>query len=291
VAVGVGGLALTLREARAADLPGLTALLRRHEQTSMFPLSNLDEGGLDGPGPHGMSVWLAENGQGMVGVTRAGMVLPQWPNGAYWTTLRPALAGRDLVGVLGPADQVRSLIAALGLRNAPRRHDADEPGFALDLAALTVPPGDGDRLSLPDAAPLDLLVRWRAAYLVELFATPTDEAERTALADAARWQEQGSHRVLWRDGQPVAICGFNATLPDVVQIGGVYVPPPLRTRGLARRAVALLLAEARAQGVGRAVLFAASDAAARAYRAIGFQPAGRMGLVLFDGSQRVPEWD
>jgi RimJ/RimL family protein N-acetyltransferase len=281
---------MTLRPADAANLPGLTALLRRHEQTSMFPLSNLHEGGLDGPGPHGMAVWLAGTGEGMVGVTRAGMVLPQWPGAADWRALRPALAGRDLAGVLGPAGQVRPLISALGLQTAPRRHDADEPGFVLDLSALAVPPTDGDQLSLPDAAPLDLLAQWRAAYLAEVFATPPEEAARTALADAVRWQEQGSHRVLWRDAQPVAICGFNATPPDVVQVGGVYVPPDLRNRGLARRAVALLLAEARAQGVLRAVLFAASDAAARAYRAIGFQPADPMGLVLFDGQQRVPEW-
>jgi GNAT superfamily N-acetyltransferase len=282
---------MTLRRAGAPDVPGLTALLRRHEQTSMFPLSNLDAGGLDGPGPHGMAVWLAGNGHGMVGVTRAGMVLPQWPDAADWPTLRPALSGRDLAGVLGPADQVRPLIAALGLRDAPRRHDADEPGFVLQLAALVVPPGDGDLLTPPDAAPLDLLALWRSAYLAEVFATPADEAARTGRADAARWQAEGSHRVLWQDGQPVAICGFNATLPDVVQVGGVYVPPPLRNRGLARRAVALLLGEARARGVSRAVLFAASDAAARAYRAIGFSPAGRMGLVLFGGVQQVSAWD
>jgi len=32
------------------------------------------------------------------------------------------------------------------------------------------------------------------------------------------------------------------------------------------------------------VLFAASPAAERAYVALGFQAAGRMGLVLFDGA-------
>jgi predicted GNAT family acetyltransferase len=54
----------------------------------------------------------------------------------------------------------------------------------------------------------------------------------------------------------------------------------LRNRGYARQAVALHLAEARASGVRRAVLFAASEPAERAYRALGFQPAGRMSIVL-----------
>jgi GNAT superfamily N-acetyltransferase len=199
------------------------------------------------------------------------------------------LAGRALTGVLGPSAQVRTLIAGLGLGAAPRRHDADEPGFTLPLDRLEMPPGDG-RLASPASAPLALLAGWRAAYLADLFATPAGEAARIGAADAARWQAEASHRVLWQDGRPVAVCGFNATLPDVVQVGGVYVPPDLRGQGLARLAVALLLAEARAAGVTRAVLFAASAAAARAYRAIGFRPGAPMALVLFDGPQEVPAW-
>jgi predicted GNAT family acetyltransferase len=60
-------------------------------------------------------------------------------------------------------------------------------------------------------------------------------------------------------------------LPDVVQVGGVYTPPALRGKGHARLALALHLAEARGKGVGRAILYAFSEPAARAYRAIGFQ--------------------
>jgi predicted GNAT family acetyltransferase len=55
----------------------------------------------------------------------------------------------------------------------------------------------------------------------------------------------------------------------------------LRNRGHARTAVALHLAEARAAGATRAVLFAATSAAVRAYLAIGFQPAADFSLVLF----------
>lgn len=53
------------------------------------------------------------------------------------------------------------------------------------------------------------------------------------------------------------------------------------------RAVALHLAEARASGVARAVLFAASDAAACAYRAIGFQPAEPFTLFLLATPARI----
>ena len=68
----------------------------------------------------------------------------------------------------------------------------------------------------------------------------------------------------------------------------VYTPPALRGRGHAKAAVALHLAEARDAGVGRAVLFAASEAAARAYLGIGFQPSLEFALVLLTDPATVP---
>ncbi len=64
-------------------------------------------------------------------------------------------------------------------------------------------------------------------------------------------------------------------------------PPELRGRGYARAAVALHLAEARDAGVPRAILFAANEAAARAYRAIGFRPGGYMRMMLFREGTRI----
>ena len=81
--------------------------------------------------------------------------------------------------------------------------------------------------------------------------------------------------------------GLNAELPEAVQVGGVYTPPGMRGRGYARAAVALHLDQARRTGIPRAVLFAASDAAARAYTAIGFRPAGRMAMILFAPGTRI----
>nr|WP_302478065.1 GNAT family N-acetyltransferase [Ruegeria atlantica] len=108
-----------------------------------------------------------------------------------------------------------------------------------------------------------------------------ERAHEQAKTDIAAYIERDSHRALLMDGQPVAMTGFNARLPEVVQIGGVYTPPGLRGSGYARLAVALHLQEAHRNGAARAVLFAASDAAARAYIAIGFRPAGHYSLILF----------
>ena len=87
---------------------------------------------------------------------------------------------------------------------------------------------------------------------------------------------------MFEGGAPVAKTGFNAVLPDMVQVGAVYTPPDLRGRGYARRAVALHLAQARDLGVQRAILFSANAAASRAYEAIGFQRVGAYRVALFD---------
>lgn len=265
-----------------ADLPDVLAFLRAHEAQSMFLIANLSGQGLP------TEAWvLRDQGavRGVLGLSTSGMVLPQWPDGG-WATAAPLVAGRMVAGLLGPADQVAALRLALGLLAAPTRHDGVEPGYQLDL----------DRLALPDCAGVTLrpiedvavIVRWRAAYETELFATPPDEARAKAAATVAAWQAADSHRVLWQGSEPVALTGFNERLPEVVQVGGVYVPPVARGQGHACRAVGLHLAEARANGVRRALLFAASTAAAKVYERLGFGPAGAMGLVLFPPGVTVP---
>jgi len=281
---------MTLRVATADDLPALTAFLRRHEATSMFPLSNLAGAGLNGAGPYGLRVWVTGDVSGAIGLTNGGMLQPQWPGAADWAAARTVLAGAGVAGVIGPAGQVRPLVDALGLGSAEARLSSTEPGFVLDLKDLIVPEGPGVLAGLEAAEPA-VLYAWRADYLTGVTGTPPDRAAELGQRDIEQFRAAGRHRLLLEDGAPVAMCGFNAVLPDVVQVGGVYVPPDLRGRGRARRVVALHLAEARARGVGRARLFAVSDQAARAYRAIGFEPADPVGLVLFADPHQVRSWD
>ncbi|MFN7269153.1 MAG: N-acetyltransferase, partial [Cereibacter sp.] len=70
---------MSLREATADDLPALTAFLRQHEATSMFPLSNLAGAGLHGAGFYGMRFWISGDVSGAIGLTNGGMLQPQWP--------------------------------------------------------------------------------------------------------------------------------------------------------------------------------------------------------------------
>lgn len=270
---------MSWREATEADRPAVEAVLRARIETAMFPLGNLARHGMSGGHPRAMTFWIAGDPvEAALGVTGEGMVLPQLTPGRAGDAAA-LLTGRRIMGMAGETAQVRALAAALGLRPGEAEMDSDEPLLALDLADLRMPEVAGLALEPWSEARLPLLSAWRTAYGREAMGWGGDADARGA-REAAAMVAGGQHRVLLRDGEPVAATGFNARLPGVVQVGGVWTPPPLRNRGLARAAVALHLAEARAEGVARAILFSASEAAARAYRAVGFAEVGRFALMI-----------
>ena len=268
---------------QAADI---AAFLTQRRETAMFPLSNLLTHGMGGTHPHSTRFWIVQDGAQItdaLGLTSEGMILPVL-RPAHAPRAVAALSGQSVIGIVGPADTARALEAAAGLVSAHKTLDADEPHFALDLADLTLPQGPGTLRPLADA-PRDAVLNWMMDYHIATLGTPPDQAGQRA----ARWYDQatttGSHMALIEGDTPLAMTGFNARAPGIVQIGGVYTPPALRGRGHARRAVALHLAQARTKGVARATLFSASDSAARAYVAIGFRRIGTWSLILFAAPQ------
>ena len=101
-------------------------------------------------------------------------------------------------------------------------------------------------------------------------------------------QAQARHWVLTTENSGenklVSYSAFNAGLPDIVQIGGVYTPQLLRSKGYAKCLLAGALLDAKSQGVYQALLFTSKNnlAAQAVYRGIGFQETGEeYGLLLF----------
>lgn len=274
-----------IAEAGPDHRAALDSILTAGIDQAMFPLSNLrahglGQGGFPSDHPHATRYWIID-GTSVVALTRGGMLLSLLATGCDLAGLPAALKCQTVHGAAGPAASTRPVLGALGLSTTPARLDEDEPGFALDLSQLRLPPHPDATLIPVRAADRDLLIAWRAAATIETQGLPPDQALDHAAEDVEGWLANDSHRILHHHGQPVALTGFNARLPEIVQVGGVYTPPALRNRGHARTAVALHLAEARAGGASRAVLFAATPAATRAYLAIGFQPAAHFSLVLF----------
>ena len=270
-----------------ADLPAIKAFLRQHITTSMFPLSNLRRYGMNGGHPRAMRFWLRWSGGRItdaLGMSEEGFLFPQCPT-APWADVRVVLAGQRVKGLLGEAGQVAAVRRALALpTDASALHEV-EPQYHLRLSDLVLPDCAGFSLFPLAEAPRPLITGWRSAYLREVLPTPGEDPDAKAASDIESYLAADSHRVLCEEGQPVAMTGFNAMLPEAVQIGGVYTPPALRSRGLARRAVALHLAEAREAGVAEATLFAASPQASRAYEAIGFTRSGDFTVLVYEHPQ------
>lgn len=276
-----------MRQATKSDLPAIrNALSARPEQT-MFPLSNLARFGFEGPHDYAPFFWMGEGAAmgDVLTIGRAGMVMPFLPSGDLSGALS-TLLGRKITGFIGPAPQTRPLFDALPCRDAPTMLNRDEPHYALDLSHLKEPEGSGTLVPLGEVD-RDILLEWRAAYQIEALGEEPGKAHDRAETEIAGYIEADSHRALLIDRQPVAMSGFNAALPDIVQIGGVFTPKALRNKGYARQAVALHLAQARARGVRRATLFASGAAACRAYEALGFSRIGEWSLILFKDPQDV----
>ena len=270
-----------------SDLAEVDAFLSAHVTCAMFPLTNLRDHGLSGDAPQRQDLWLTRQGgqvTDVLALNHAGLLLPVLPSASYAAAAR-VLAGRKIMGVIGRQDWARGMQNACGL-SGPFTLNRDEPHFELPLSALQMPQGAGQIVPLAHAH-ADTIKSWIHAYLIEALHTPKTQADVEVFTRYDRYVAANSHVVLMDGTQPLAMCGFNARLPQIVQVGGVYTPPALRGLGHARRAIGQQLAQARAAGVQWAVLFAASDTAASTYRALGFEQIGQWTLLLLAEPQVI----
>ena len=282
-----------LRLLHPGDEVALDTFLARYADTSMFLRSNARSAGLldRGQPMHATYVAAFEGGRiaGVAAHCWNGMVLVQAPVGHHAAAAaREAVrrSGRTVTGFSGPWDQVVAAREALGLGAAPTAKDSRDELYVLDIARLVVPADLASgalRCRHPAESELERLAAWRVRFAVEaLGATDGPELHRASTDDVRLQHERGTDWLLLAGAAPVSYAVFNAVLPDIVQIGGVWTPPEFRGRGYARAVVAGSLLAARKQGVARAVLFAdpANEAARRAYLFLGFRIVGDYGLVL-----------
>ena len=282
-----------LRLLRPGDEAALDTFLARHADTSMFLRSNARSAGLNDRGQPMQATYVAvldgERIRGVAAHCWNGMVLVQAPDAAD----APAVAReavrrsrRTVTGFSGPWSQVVAAREALGLGAAPTTKDSRDELYVLDLTRLVVPPelASGTlRCRHPTQSELELLADWRVRFAVEALGATDGPDLRQASTDDVRLQhDRGTDWLLLAGAAPVSYSVFNAMLPDIVQIGGVWTAPEFRGRGYARSVVAGSLLSARKQGIERAVLFAdpTNEAARRAYLFLGFRIVGDYGLVL-----------
>ena len=285
---------LRLKTLSLGDEAALRDFLAPHEASSLFLLSNAHAAGLVDRGQplEGTYVAAIEEGR-WVGVAAHfwnGMLALQAPDPrALEAVARAALhrSGRTLRGFAGPRSQVDEALSALGFQGRRTSLDSREKLYDLALDRLRVPDALSSGRVLcrrPRAAELELLAAWRTEFSIEsLGVTDGDDLRAVSHAELARQNADGAVWIAVDGDRPVSHTAFNARIPGVVQVGGVWTPPALRGRGYAKCAVAGSLLDARRGGVERAVLFTAEEnAPARAaYEALGFRVIGDYGLVIF----------
>ncbi len=285
---------IEVRQLKPGDDLLLSDFLESRADSSMFIRNNLRRSGLEDTG-------LAYTGT-YVGALSAGRI--EAVAVLYWSGtlmvqapyhLGPILqhlirlAARPVRGILGPLGQTDEARQLLGRSRAPVLKASREDLFALRLDRLEVP----EHLSAgrwtsrrPRRDELATLVDWRVQSVTETGAAAQPDERTRADADEVirSLDRDGALWVLEVDGRVVSMNSYNATMPDMVQIGGVFTPTDLRGLGFARACVAGSLVAARRAGIGRSVLFTPKDnaSAQAAYRAIGFRVVGDYGIVMFE---------
>ncbi|MBN1641955.1 MAG: GNAT family N-acetyltransferase [Anaerolineae bacterium] len=275
----------------AGDERALEAFLAPRVSSSMFLLGNMRLAGLVDRGAPYQGTYAAAWEGGAIAAVAAhywnGNVILQAPvHMGEVLHAAHAASGRPLGGFLGPNDQVDAACRLAGLEDAPVQMDEVEKLYSLALSELVVPRAlvrgevRGRRVGAKD---VDLLTRWFAAYQVEAIGAADGPELRATVRDRAeRAVEEGVTWVLEHEGRAVSTSGFNTAIREAVQIGGVYTPPELRSRGYARACVAQSLLDARAEGVVTSILFTGEEnvAAQRAYEALGYRQIGDYRLLF-----------
>jgi GNAT superfamily N-acetyltransferase len=271
---------MAVRPLSDVDAPALLRFLAEHAESSTFLSSNVRAAGIDYHGQRFGGEYLGAFGAdgaitGVIAHYWIGNILMQAPEPAILAALVSGLMAtisRPVLGVLGPLAQADAVIEALALPRHGFTVDSEEKLFALDLSDLRVPARVGRSFRRAGPGDTDLLRRWLKAYEIEAIGrADDDELERLVEGQVAHKTGGADCWLLEADESPLSLSGFNARLPDILQVGPVYTPKERRGQGHARLLVGLTLQAARDQGVRKAVLFTNVPSAIHAYEALGFQ--------------------
>jgi len=270
----------------------LNRFLMPRAESSLVLISNAIRGGLEYRGDIFQGTYAAYlDDDAITGVAAQywnGMVFfqaPENPTGLFHAVV--SAFGRECTGIAGPYDQVQRVLPGILTKNRLPAMNSRDTLFSLDLDTLAIPDilqrGEVTcRCPADDEIPV--MIGLRIAFMRELTGPDTRAPLEDEACEIVRYQQQtNNHWVLEAGEKIVATSAISAGIPDVVQIGGVYTLPEYRNRGFGRAVVAGSLLYAKARGVKKAILFTGTDmpAAQKVYTALGFQPIGEYGLVIF----------
>lgn len=266
------------------------AFLTQHIETSLFLLSNIERAGLENDGEPFQGDYLgAFVDDDLVGVIAHywnGTLMMQAPDLDVLAQLYSELVSNmtgSVKAVVGDADQGQYILKRLAIADDKFALKATDSLMSLELSQLYIPHAEDKSLAMVDITKrhFEMLKEWTSGYEIEALGTPDDDRLAEKVIETANNRINGDRCwILEANGVPVALSGFNAQLPEIVQVGPVWTPPEHRNKGYARHLVARTLERAKAQGVQKSILFTDVPAAQKAYQAIGFQEIGKFQLAL-----------
>ncbi|WP_326739410.1 GNAT family N-acetyltransferase [Streptomyces sp. NBC_01022] len=248
------GASLAARPAESTVMLTVTAALRRH-------------------GPHAfgdhdpvLGWWRGADGE------VAGTMLQTPPYPASLNALAPE--------AVGPLMAARQLTHVNADRATARAVAAHWPGHRVDeeerlyrLGELVPPsPAPGGRARAATPADRELLLRWFAAFAVDIGGPNAAQSERQGRAVDERTAE--GRLTLWEyEGVPVSMAGISLQIAGTARVAPVYTPPEHRGRGYAAAVTAEVSAAARAAGADEVLLFAdlANPTSNGVYTRIGYR--------------------
>ncbi|KTD41817.1 GNAT family N-acetyltransferase [Legionella parisiensis] len=270
----------------------LSSYLNHYQETTMFIRNNLYHSGItyhDEPF-HGEYYGSFENKQlnGVLAHYWNGNVMMQAENFSALSALVEEFElkrTRPIAGILGEDSQANFVIDKLNLESSLFAINYQEKLFLLNIEKVIIPQAIHSfscTLKTVQECDRDVIKEWLIAYHIEALGDDTNNAKlEESIIDEIQDKQISQNRwVLFVNNTPVSLCGFNATLPDIVQLGPVYTPPTLRNKGFARIAVYLCLKQAAARQVKRAILFTNDNSAICVYQALGFHQIGKYRLAL-----------
>lgn len=280
-----------------AELPLLEAFLRsREEEAAGFIGKILRDGRLRIPASLSSALLIAVDGGIVIGAilrTSGGVVFPLLPEGRggrKGPTI-PSCLGEGLASVVGAAPDVlrfenavmRRPIVAVSYELMCRRFSSGQPEVPPSLPGMHI-----GRAGVED---LDDLMPLQEAYEKEEVLTAIHRFDgagsKAGLVKALREQllfiarlDGGSGGL----GNAIAKAATNARAFTLDQIGGVFVAPPYRRRGIGEAVVSKLLDAIAAEGRDAVLFVKDGNEAARAlYDSLGFEPLGPYRADYFIG--------
>lgn len=281
---------MIVRQLDNQDITETKRYLDCHIETSMFLRSNIENAGLEYHDKPFQGDYLgAFNRRELIGVIAHywnGTIMMQSPDLDVLSLLYNKLVSkmtRPVKAVVGDADQGQYILNRLAISKDKFALNATDSLMSLELSQLHIPHADNTSLAMVEIIErhFDIVREWTQGYEIEALGTPDDDKLTETSIQTAHDRIQGNNCwILETDGVPVALSGFNAQLPETVQIGPVWTPPEHRNKGYARHLVARTLERARARGVQKSILFTDVPAAQKAYQTIGFRKIGKFQLAL-----------